>query len=1159
MKKTMALVLAVVMLLTMSVPAMAFELDSVETAVEFAEPLAEEEGVQSQDDVDLAAKETVAPGLNIVTGTESVETFDNPKNLSKFTYDNYSSTSVVENVTREDTDALVDPDGTYGKMLRFHRDPVTIEQNFWSNAKYNYALDGTRTYYFTWDAFANLKDVVMYWAAVTYIGGNSTHYGLESRPNEWLHYSFSYKPVDNYSFTFRHKLGTYYMEKEDKGSSEYPANLYFDNFGIYPYYKITYMMPDGSTAIEDYLLDENGDFAATYPVRSDNYPDTFMSDGKVMKVIGWATTSGSEAAIDEVQLENKDIVLYPVYETTTYLSSPSNYMNAADGTITLTATENVTWEVDVGYSNAAYTIDSSTSLTITAAGYNGAVEVSATLESNPKITVSKTINIIGSTKYAPGLNLLTGTEDAFTFEKLSAAEHRYVFNECEPSSNLNKSGTNFSDSVVKIFGGEFPGLRTRGFDPNSISTERPLAIWYDYYGTFDNHWIMINGSGAEDIFKNMGGGAGAGYTSSGVWKKAFYAGKSESTNKYDNVTSLRIQAGVDPNNKQQALYVDNIVIMPFYKVTYMGFDGEVAATDYILLNEAGEIMTSFIPDTSKVEGATGFSLTKDGERVLTVSLEKEDITLYPVTSEEVVFVSSSDAKAKAVDQGSDFVIPTAEELGLGNAENFIVWLDTNDKKYYPGDVIPKAELGSIIGKTLEAYCQDASVPAMGYAFEGTTYTTNPQSMNYTEAIEDDGRTVIHAVQYDMWNPGANHWVNDSRMFMKTDSPFDPKEYSIVQYMAKIQEAQDVPSEHYSNVNYDPATYEEQPIDKSTAQFALWYYAPDEKNGGHNYFNTPRGENKITGANIEIPVDGAYHMSEYDMKNAKSNKDCPYINCKTIAGFALDPNTSTWSADTYIDYIRAYRSGIFTVTYDTNAPRGAATLVREEVSPDEGRGVGTGYLLKGERPEIDGYIFRGWALKPDATKDQVVDSVDLKGDLTVYAVWEKVGKVQAPNMENTASIRSGADGVNGIRFRSVINRETRAFMDEYGFIVAKKDVLGDKELTFGFKKDGENKPLYVTGVAYNKDKGIDIQYSVEPDGDTVFTAVCVGIPEKHYSTEIVARAYAKYSNNNGPSFTVYGSTVTRSIAQVAKDIQVAGGDDYINNKDYIDSILEKVAP
>ena len=1153
MKKTMALVLAVVMLLTMSVPTLAFELDSVETAVEFAEPLAEEEGVQSQDDVDLAATEKVKPGINIVTGTKELAAFDNASEAENFTFENMTGKQIIKNP--ENLVAGGEDIGTgHDSVLQFTRGKV---DNHWSNIIYNYQLDGTRKYYFTWDTFVNMNGIQELWAAVTYIGnGGNYHQGVEYKFNSWVNNSFSYTPVDNYRFCYRFRANTI---KAEDSPCDAALNVYVDNFGIYPYYKITYMMPDGSTAIEDYLLvDEKGGFAEKYIVKTDNLPGTVISDGKVMTPIGWATTSGSEVAMSEVQLENKDIVLYPVYETTTYLSSPSNYMKADEGTkITLTATEDVTWDVNVGYSNAAYTIDSSTSLTITAAGYNGAVEVSATLADNPKITVRKTINIIGSKKFAPGLNLLTGTEDAFTFENLSREEHLYVFDGYEPSSNLNKSGTNFSDSVVKINsidGGQYPGLWIKPFDP--ISTERPLAIWYDYYGTFNNHWIMINGSDAGDIFKNMGG---AGYASSDVWKKAFYAGKSTSTNIHDDVKRLCFEAGVNVNDEQHALYVDNIVVMPYYKVTYMGFDGEVAATDYILLNEAGEIMTSFIPDTSKVEGATGFSLTNGGERVLTVPLEKEDITLYPITSDEVVFVSSSDAKAKAVNKDSDFVIPTAEELGLGNAENFIVWLDTNDKKYYPGDVIPVAELDSIIGKTLEAYCQDASVPAMGYAFEGTTYTTNPQSMNYTEAIEDDGRTVIHAVQYDMWNPGAKHWVNDSRMFMKTDSPFDPKEYSIVQYMVKMQEAQDVPSEHYWDENYDPATYAKQPIDKSEAQFALWYYAPNVNGVGHNFYNTPSGENKIIGGNITMPVDGAYHMFEYDMKNTRSNENCPYINCKTVAGFALDPNTSTWSADTYIDYIRAYRSGIFTVTYDTNAPEYYEELVEKEVAPDTGRGVGTGYLLKGERPEIDGFIFRGWALTPDATADEVVDSVDLKGDLTVYAVWEEAGYDKAPNMENTASIRSGEDGVNGIRFQSRIDPNTKAFMDEYGFIVARKDVLGDNELTFQFKKDGENKPLYATGVAYSAEDGKDIQYSVDEYGNTVFTAVCVGIPEEHFSTEIVARAYAKYSNNNGPSFTVYGSTVTRSIAQVAKDIQIAGGDDYLNNKDYIDSILEKVAP
>ena len=161
------------------------------------------------------------------------------------------------------------------------------------------------------------------------------------------------------------------------------------------------------------------------------------------------------------------------------------------------------------------------------------------------------------------------------------------------------------------------------------------------------------------------------------------------------------------------------------------------------------------------------------------------------------------------------------------------------------------------------------------------------------------------------------------------------------------------------------------------------------------------------------------------------------------------------------------------------------------------------------------------------------------------------------MENFAGIRSGADKVNGIRFRSVIDANTKEFMDEYGFIVARKDVLGDKELTFEFKKDGTGTPLYATGVAYSVEDGKDIQYSVDDYGNTVFTAVCVGIPEKNFSTELVARAYAKYSNKNGLAFTVYGSPITRSIAQVAEAVRDANGEDYANNKEYIDYILETV--
>ena len=144
MKKTMALVLAVVMLLTMSVPTLAFELDSVETAVEFAEPLAEEEGVQSQDDVDLAATETVAPGINIVTGTKELAAFDNASEANNFTFENMTGKQIIQN-----PENLVaggeDIGAGHGNVLQFTRGKVG---EHWSNIIYNYQLDGTRKYYF---------------------------------------------------------------------------------------------------------------------------------------------------------------------------------------------------------------------------------------------------------------------------------------------------------------------------------------------------------------------------------------------------------------------------------------------------------------------------------------------------------------------------------------------------------------------------------------------------------------------------------------------------------------------------------------------------------------------------------------------------------------------------------------------------------------------------------------------------------------------------------------------------------------------------------------------------------------------------------------------------------------------------------------------------
>ena len=259
----------------------------------------------------------------------------------------------------------------------------------------------------------------------------------------------------------------------------------------------------------------------------------------------------------------------------------------------------------------------------------------------------------------------------------------------------------------------------------------------------------------------------------------------------------------------------------------------------------------------------------------------------------------------------------------------------------------------------------------------------------------------------------------------------------------------------------------------------------------------------------------------------------------------------YSGDTYLDYVRVYRDGIFTVTYDSNAPEGYEDFVQAEVDPDTGRGVGTGYMLKGEHPVITGFTFRGWATKPDATVEDVVDSIDLTGNTTVYAVWSNIPASPKVDKSNI-NIRSGADNVNGIRFSSSVTTRNKAMLEEYGFIIAREDVLGSNELTFMFKKKDANKPLYVYGAAYDKKAGLDLQYDVS-GSNIIFTAVCTNIPAEHYATKLVARTYAKYAVN-GNAFTVYGDSVVKSIKEVAQSIKDAGGAAYEDNKEYIDSIL-----
>ena len=548
----------------------------------------------------------------------------------------------------------------------------------------------------------------------------------------------------------------------------------------------------------------------------------------------------------------------------------------------------------------------------------------------------------------------------------------------------------------------------------------------------------------------------------------------------------------------------------------------------------------------------------------------DNICLYAYPQNAVIFkpsVKSSEYKIQRAEDltASDavFSFPAPEEIGYPaavNGEPFYRWLSTDKTCFYDaGDEVAYADIAY---KVFYPLYQSVNKPARGFAYEGDTAASDTNTMKYSENVSDDGRTVLHLRQYQgTYESGG--YKSDARFHVKTSTPFDPYEYTVFQYVYKAPNAYNVndTGKTKAPADIDPKT---DLTSLSNSDLIVYYYTSTS-----GYYND--GEHRIGNKVYSIPVDNNYHLIEVDMTVAANSLPAhPWTKTGEIHGFAIDPNRASYSGDVYVDYVRVYRGGINTVTYDTNAPEGAAVI--SEVAPDTGRGLGYGYLLKGERPAVEGYVFMGWATSKDAAVSDTVESIDLAGDTTVYAVWAPEKNASAPESGTTVSVRLDADPtLNGIRFRASVSMDQRAFdaLEEYGFIVARKDVLDacGAELTHSFKRPDANQVLYVQGQSYIKGEK-DVIYSMDPEGNVDFTGVCVGFDlasGEQVTAILTARPYLKYAGASG-TVTLYGEARSCSLYSVVSTIkeQADAGDeqalqDYQNSKAYIDTILTVGAP
>ena len=305
-----------------------------------------------------------------------------------------------------------------------------------------------------------------------------------------------------------------------------------------------------------------------------------------------------------------------------------------------------------------------------------------------------------------------------------------------------------------------------------------------------------------------------------------------------------------------------------------------------------------------------------------------------------------------------------------------------------------------------------------------------------------------------------------------------------------------------------------------------------------------------------PTGGKYghNLGAYTSRKSKSDKwqhyegtftvnDSNYLNGGDQFKIYSDKNSGFLLDNLCIEKVDERTA---TVTYNTNAPAGANVI--SETPADTDRGVGKGYLLSDTYPEVEGYAFAGWALKSDALPTETVKTIDLTEDTTVYAVWVAA---QPENSMMTSIRPASSDKSAGIRFLSSVSASVRNLADEYGYLVARTDKLGDTDLKFGssapeYKNDNKNfngktdsKVKYTGAVNYSRANGIDILYDAD-DSNVRFTVVMVGLDgtfknagktyANRYDVYFTARPYVKIGDTY-----YYGDCKTMSLKEKAEEL------------------------
>ena len=257
------------------------------------------------------------------------------------------------------------------------------------------------------------------------------------------------------------------------------------------------------------------------------------------------------------------------------------------------------------------------------------------------VTVLIMAVILSSVAFAaatPGLNLLTGTTEVQTFDDLTSLPTFISNAELTESPFAGESGKvlhGTADSTYSTIG--------FGFQP-ALDCNRPYRIAFkiykkadEGYGTSSTQlWIMKNGAAGWQIAKNIGNlqpNSAKGWYEYDYTVATFNTLINSNTNELDtsDISKIYIEWKYDSSSTaltNENVYVDDVSIIPAYKITYIDEDGSEIKTDYQILTAK-----TFSPDllpTDKEKGIIGWSVKDDGTADAEIELKNQDFNLYAI-------------------------------------------------------------------------------------------------------------------------------------------------------------------------------------------------------------------------------------------------------------------------------------------------------------------------------------------------------------------------------------------------------------------------------------------------------------------------------------------------------------------------------------------------